>query len=194
MIWTDPPHGTFPKANWDCFSCCCSEEVREELTNGNIDNFKSNLVKTINTIAQNSIPICKSSAGCKIKVPWWNDECKQAIRAILKRVRKSLLIQDAMEFKRRAQAQRAIKEPRLLLGAPSVHPSTHKSLLKPSGEVEKSKVYELKQRWRENHLHARLRPSLWSAWTETSLWPWDFHFTYHIGDTNMDSAFKAFWP
>ena len=40
-----------------------------ELSNEDIDIFNSSLVHTIKTIAQDSIPICKSSAGQKNQSP-----------------------------------------------------------------------------------------------------------------------------
>ena len=109
-----PASWNFSKADWGLFSCRCSNEVKEGIVDSDIDSLNRNIVPTMNSIAGDTLPTYRSSVGKKIKVPWWDEGCKQAIqerRAALKRLRRTLRLEDVVEYKRkRAYAQRTIKQ------------------------------------------------------------------------------------
>ena len=87
--------------------------MKEEIGVHNIDSINRKFVQIMNNIAWETIPTSIPSVGRKIKVPWWNEDCKLAIQgrwAALKRLRKTLRLEDVIEYKRkRAIAQRTIK-------------------------------------------------------------------------------------
>ena len=71
------------------------------------------LAETVRKVADNSIPDKKASKE-KIKLPYWNDKCKEAVRnkrRTKRRMKNRFDLQDCMEFRKtRASAQRAIRE------------------------------------------------------------------------------------
>ena len=67
----------FKKADWEKFSCICTEEISESLVSDDVEIFNLQIFKVIIKCAEESIPT-SSPHPSKPGVPWWTEECKKA--------------------------------------------------------------------------------------------------------------------
>jgi len=106
---TTTPRWVFKRAVWDRFQSLCEEKITEDILfdPNPVDSFTEIILQ----IAENSVP--KSSHSKKAKKPWFNDECKAAIkkrRACLQRFTKHPTDQNRLDYQRScAEARRVIK-------------------------------------------------------------------------------------
>ena len=77
----NPKQWNLSKANWDEFQKLCSEELKEGPRIKNSIQFTETLV----SIAKRRIP--KNKIKKKRNRPWFNDECKKAVRLRRKALR-----------------------------------------------------------------------------------------------------------
>lgn len=69
----------FKKADWDKFGLLCDTHLNSEVISGTIDNINLKIVNTINECAKSAIPTKKTKCN-KNPVPYWNQECTDAIK------------------------------------------------------------------------------------------------------------------
>ena len=108
------PKWNFNKADWDKYKLL-SEEYLLEITKQNIasiDEYNSKLISAINSAALLSIP--KTKPCLRKPVPFWNEECSEAIKArkaAKNKVLKSRNPKHYIDYKQaRARARRVIKQ------------------------------------------------------------------------------------
>ena len=105
------PHYVLPKANWDLFTHYCETEITSELFENEsfpITIFSGKLIE----IADKCIPI-SSGKSKKIKRPWFNKDCKDAInnrKKALSKFEKYPTTDNFINFKhRKAEARRIVR-------------------------------------------------------------------------------------
>ena len=98
-------------ANWNYFTELC-DRAFSNLSADNIDETTDKLSETIISAAKAAIK--KSKPGKKVTTPWWNHECAKATRlkrAALLKMRRSLRMQDVIDYKhKRASARKILLE------------------------------------------------------------------------------------
>ena len=103
----------FKKADWDRFKNYCKEHLNDSLVNENLDKFYENIINAILSAADASIP--KSRCGFRSKkVPYWNEQCDQAVRARKEAERKMIKtknLDDCIKYREtKARAQKTLKQ------------------------------------------------------------------------------------
>lgn len=98
----------FAKTNWEMFAKLCDNEFDKIDMAGSIDEineqFTSNIIKSANQTIENKIGKLNK---CVRMVPWWNKECKEAIRNKIRlfgKLRKTHSLHNLIEYKK-AQSQ-----------------------------------------------------------------------------------------
>jgi len=102
----------FPKANWEKFKELCIEYTERISMEGDVNSCAAAVTSMIISAATTCIP--KSTVNEKKKiVPWWNDECKNAIKNrnnAFRILRKHLSQDNLVDYQRkRAMARKIIK-------------------------------------------------------------------------------------
>ena len=109
-ISTSHPRWVFRRADWDLFKSLCEEKITEDLLE-ETDPIEA-FTNSIHQIANISIP--KSSGSKAAKKPWFNDNCKTAIknrRATLQRFNKYPTDRNLRDYQKScAETRRVIKQ------------------------------------------------------------------------------------
>ena len=108
---TSLPKFKFKKADWAEFKQNCKLVINDSLIDPSMDKMNDNITVAIMSIADLCIPR-KKNRGKKM-LPFWNEDCKQAVenkRKIRKKMLKSKDPAECLEYKRaKAIAQRTFK-------------------------------------------------------------------------------------
>lgn len=109
VVCTSNPKWVFKRANWDKYKSLCAGKITEDILNE--DDPMGNFTEKIFYCANLTVP--KSSSSKKAKKPWFNDQCKAAIkkrRATLQRLTKHPTDSNLQDYKKScAEARRIIK-------------------------------------------------------------------------------------
>ena len=107
------PRWSYKQANWEKIQDSCNELISEPDQTTNIDEICDMFMVQLNNACNTAIPKTKPHKKNKIPTPWWNEACHQAIqqkKEALKRLRKSFLPEDLINYKRScAIVKRTIK-------------------------------------------------------------------------------------
>lgn len=69
----------FKKADWNLFKNLCTEIAIDDVYSDDVDRFCENLTKVFLAAGRDSIPVAKSNNRKHNIVPWWNEDCKEAV-------------------------------------------------------------------------------------------------------------------
>lgn len=107
------PRWLLKKANWDKFRHECGKELTEDLLTQDIETNYNIFVEKLQEISEKCIPKSKSGEKSQKSVPYWNDDCTEAIKARNKaknKMQRTRDKDDILTYRRlKGIAQRTIK-------------------------------------------------------------------------------------
>lgn len=115
---TSEPRRNFKKANWQTFQSTITDKLNSTVvptldSQNNIDQLFKNFSDIINDAADKSIPSFTPQINTK-QVPWWNDDCKEALRKshhAFNKYKKHNTTENKIEYNMlRAKCRRQFKE------------------------------------------------------------------------------------
>ena len=109
-----PPHWAYKRANWDGFKTDCRQLLTPDIIDEDIPASCNRLVKVIINAAEANIPVVKSKHDPRHKyVPYWSDECSEAVKRRNKAKNKMQQTRDLTDrqqyYHLRGRAQHIIK-------------------------------------------------------------------------------------
>lgn len=107
------PKWIFEKADWDKFQKLSEETVTRIDMSGSIEDANRQVTSAIIMAAEEAIPKGKNKGNRKL-VPWWNEECHQAVRTRNKAfriVKRTHNLQNLIQYKKaQAVVRRTIRQ------------------------------------------------------------------------------------
>ena len=104
----------FKKADWAKFKVICKETIQEELIDSDINASCDRLSNAIIEAAGKFIP--KTTVGTKRMLPYWNTDCKNAVkqkRTARGKMNKTFKLEDCIQYRKyKADCQRTIRNAR----------------------------------------------------------------------------------
>lgn len=101
------------RADWEKFQDLCEEAVLSDVNLDSLESMNNQLTQTIMEAAQESIPKSKGR-NCRPLVPWWTNECQQAVKGRNKALRlfkRTLSTQHLIQYKEaQAVVRRTVRQ------------------------------------------------------------------------------------
>ncbi len=95
---------------WNNFKTQCNNEFLPNVDNTDTNSYFKSYITKLKTALDNSIPVSKTPKKLKRSVPWWNQECTDAIKYREKCRRKCIRIRTGPKYDKYREARKSAKQ------------------------------------------------------------------------------------